>query len=434
MESRSLLKQSTIVAVSRFSGIILSVVGTGIVSRSLTRECFGMYAFLSSFAFVAGFFNLGLGSELQNRLIVIEHSSKQPDDDQRSTFFAAFYILLTLCVTVGALLSLASLAIDPRLFVKTDDVTLLSMAKWLVAVFVLAQFLAQAFGIASSAMYSFGHINYNSGLQMAMMACLVVGLAIASRIGAGLVGLALINALYIVVNSVVVLFVLKRLKHWPFPRIGLQRIKTLASSLLEKSVLFWVLGISALIGNQSSVFMVSISSNLGSAGDFSFFQKMFASLAMLHVSALMPLWPKFCSFKEQGRFVEMQKLLHKAIALSLLYYAIGIGFIVGFGGAFVNLWSGRTVHYDMFTIICLSCWALFYGWGNIFSVFLNGVGRIRNQTILAVGATMLFFPLSFYLGKSYGPAGIPLASATLAIFPVIILPMEVKRFFKIHIA
>ena len=283
-------------------------------------------------------------------------------------------------------------------------------------------------------MYSFGHINLNSILQMATVASFVLGLMIASHFGAGLVGLSSINAVYIVANTAVFLFALIKILHWRFPRLSFKKIRELTTGLLKKSVMFWALGISSLILTQSSVFMVSISSDLGSAGDFSFFQKIFSSLAMLHLSALAPLWPKFCSYKEQGRFLEMKKLLHNAVKLSLIYYGIGIGFIVVFGGSIVNIWSGRTVHYDILTIIGLSFWAIFFGWANIFSVFLNGIGKLRNQVILVVSSTIGFFPIAFCLGKKYGPAGIPLALAIVMIGLVIVLPFEVNRFLKKHLS
>ena len=429
-QSKSVLNQSAIVVFTRITSILLNVIGIGLVSRSLNREYFGMYVFLNSFAFIASIFNFGFGSELQNRLITIQYSSEQPDKDQQNIFFAAFYSMCSICLIVGLFLAVFSLFINPIHFINTNNAELIHIAKWLIALFVFIQFISQPFGIASNAMYSFGYVNQNSFVLLILSALFVGSLGVATYLKSGLIILSLLNAIYLIANTVLVLVVLMKMKGWSFPSLNLIKIKTLVSNLFNKSLLFWVLSICALLQTQSSVLMVSISSNVGVAGDFSFFQKIFSVLALLHLSALMPLWPKFCDMKERREFKKIKNYLNKIVFLSFIYYGGAIFVILAKGSFFVNAWSGRNVAFDRLTIITLSLWAIFYGWGNIFSIFLNGIGHVRIQAILAILGTFVYFPVSYYLGKRFGSLGIPLAGVIVMIPGIIILPLNVRSFLK----
>jgi O-antigen/teichoic acid export membrane protein len=192
--------------------------------------------------------------------------------------------------------------------------------------------------------------------------------------------------------------------------------------------MFWLLNISALLVFQTSVFMVSVVSDIASTGDFSFYHRLFSIMVFLHSSAIMPLWPKFTHAKEKGDFDGMKELLKKVSVLTILYFGLGIVAIT-FGGAFlVKIWSGRDVVANNLTVISLSLWALFYGWLNVFGVFLNGIGKIRNETIMLTVAAILIYPLTYFCAKRVGMAGVPLAGAIILMPMVILLPCEALSF------
>ncbi len=434
--SKKVLKQSAVSTITRLIVMFLNLVGIGMVSRVLDREPFGIYAFLSSLIFISGIISFGFGSKLQNKLVELQYLGQDMDSSikQKEIFFATFYSMLTICLVVGFLFSLFTYNLDTGLFIKTSDASLMPIAKWLIALFILAQFVMQPFSLSANAMYAFDYIDLNNVLQLIMAVFNIVTIFSAASLGGGLITLSLISTFLPLISAMMMLFVFMYIQKWHFITISINRIMEIVSGFLKESALFWLLNISALCIHQTGVFMVSLVSDISVTGDFSFYQKAFYAMAMVHLSALMPLWPSFSHENEKGNFIGMAKMLKQTVFLTLLYFGTCIAVVALCGPILVKFWAGREVHVESVTIISLSLWALFYGWLNVFSVFLNGIGKIKVQTTTAAIVALILFPFSYYLGKKVGVAGIPLATAILLAPAVIILPMEVMTYLKKHMA
>ena len=418
--------------ITKLAGMVLYLIGIGVVSRTLNREEFGIYAFLSSLTFIAGFLSFGLGGELQNRLVKLQYLGEDAGGSlqQKEIFFSIFYAMLAIYLIIGFLLSFGVYHLNTALFIKTSDPTLLPTAKWLIALAILAQFVMQPFMIATSAMYAFSHITVHSVLQLIVLIVHLAALVIAVYFGGGFIIFSLINLFYPLIAAMTVLFTFLFMQKWHFMPIRLQRIIEMTRGMIKESATFWLLNISALVLFQTSIFMVSVVSDIATTGDFSFYQRLFYAMVMLHLAAVIPLWPNFSHENEKGNFVGMPSILRHAIFGTLLYFGVGIIVMFLFGQILVRFWADREIPIDRLTMTSLSLWALSFGWINVFSVFLNGVGKIKIQTTMVAVAATLVFPFSYYLGRKWGVAGIPLAGAILLVPIVIVLPTQVMSYLE----
>jgi Na+-driven multidrug efflux pump len=72
------------------------------------------------------------------------------------------------------------------------------------------------------------------------------------------------------------------------------------------------------------------------------------------------------------------------------------------------------------------------GFGNIFIMFLNGVGKIRPQMIFNIFSVILFIPFSylFAVKLEMGVAGIILSSIICGLFGPAIAPFQVRKVLR----
>ncbi|NND06793.1 MAG: hypothetical protein HKN87_10480, partial [Saprospiraceae bacterium] len=83
-----------------------------------------------------------------------------------------------------------------------------------------------------------------------------------------------------------------------------------------------------------------------------------------------------------------------------------------------------------FTLSLMMCfYVLALAWGNIFVMYINGVGKVKLQIITSIAGAIINIPLSYLLAKSLhlGTAGIILASTICIGFGPILAPIQFRK-------
>lgn len=68
-------------------------------------------------------------------------------------------------------------------------------------------------------------------------------------------------------------------------------------------------------------------------------------------------------------------------------------------------------------------------WGNIFVVFINGVGKIQLQLIIGIVSMIINIPLSYFFASTLGleSAGVILASIISVAYGPVLAPIQFKK-------
>jgi Na+-driven multidrug efflux pump len=94
------------------------------------------------------------------------------------------------------------------------------------------------------------------------------------------------------------------------------------------------------------------------------------------------------------------------------------------------IWIGDKVFIPITVSILVYLWMILNTWNNIYSNFLNGIGKIKLQFYLGISAAIINIPLSIILGKKIGIEGVLLANVFLGIIGAIIYPIQYKKLIK----
>jgi len=159
------------------------------------------------------------------------------------------------------------------------------------------------------------------------------------------------------------------------------------------------LGGSFFIIQIATIIMFSISNimiiQLLSPNDVSVYNvifRLFSILTLTFSIIITPYWSAFTEANKKGDFKWIKKSifnLHILLGLSIL----GAVILIIFHQIILDLWLGKDkiVPGYMLSII-IAVYSVVLNWSNIYSHFLNGIGILRMQTIVAVIQAVLVIP------------------------------------------
>lgn len=154
-----------------------------------------------------------------------------------------------------------------------------------------------------------------------------------------------------------------------------------------------------------------------------FFSLITAAFAIISV----PFWSAYTEAyikKEMEWIISTNRNL-----IRLWMYLVGVSILMLlFSSAFYHVWVPEIqVPFLLSAMMCI--YVNILAWGNIFVVFINGVGKVQLQLVVSLIATILNIPLSylFAVPMGLGTAGVILASTICIGYGPVLAPIQFNR-------
>lgn len=202
-------------------------------------------------------------------------------------------------------------------------------------------------------------------------------------------------------------------------------------SLLSLGVRFFIIQFSAVL-----IFMtdkVLISQLLGPAEvtPYEVLFKLFGLFTVLHSLILAPLWPAYSDAYTKGDMPWIQVQLRKQVLLVLPFF-LAAAFVAWQGPLIVKLWMGNVLQIPHPTYVFFAVFISVSIWSNVFSYFVNAIGKTNVQTLTAIIAAGINIPLSILFVRCFGMGveGIILASIVSVSIYALAGPLEVYQIVK----
>ena len=100
----------------------------------------------------------------------------------------------------------------------------------------------------------------------------------------------------------------------------------------------------------------------------------------------------------------------------------------------IALWIGREMEVSYSLIITIGLFFLVSIWNNIYTMFINGIGKIKLQLYTTVIGMIVNIPLAVYFVKylNFGLSGVVLATTVSLSLTAIALPIQVNQIIQNH--
>ena len=400
-------------------GLALILFSVRWAATALGSERLGVWATFSSFAVMLSFLDLGVGNALVNR---VAHASASQDSQQLSiVIMGGIFWLATIGLAATGLLAVIGASIQ---WTELFRLTSLETGR---ETHTAALVYSGLFGLN---IVSSGLLKILIGQQRSYEAQTIA--AVASVLACPMMWWTVrhapsIGALLLagfgtqsLVTLVLVLGLLHRRHALKF-MLGLSSMKHERKALLTSGLLFLILQIGSMIGWGGDSFLVASIVGADEVAAFAVAQRLFL-FASQPVSILSSqLWASYADAQAKGD----RRFIREALLRSLLLgtaVSIAISIALFFVGRWiVALWTENAVSVPWQLLAAFAFWTPLESAGNVLSIYLNGIGILREQIIVVFLFCTIVLPMKILAAIHAGAAG--LVFATAVVYAVVAIGM-----------
>src|SRR5690606_1488661 len=163
-------------------------------------------------------------------------------------------------------------------------------------------------------------------------------------------------------------------------------------SLLSLGVRFFIIQFSVVLIFMTDKILISQLLGPAEVTPYEVLFKLFGLFTVLHSLLLAPLWPAYSDAYTKGDMPWIQVQLRKQVLLVLPFF-LAAAFVAWQGPLIVKLWMGNVLQIPHSTYVFFAVFISVSVWSNVFSYFVNAIGKTNVQTLTAIIAAGINIPL-----------------------------------------
>ena len=405
--------------------ILIAFALVPIVLNYIDKEQYGIWLTLSSIIGWLGFFDVGLGHGLRNKL---SEALANEDQAKAKTYVSTAYAL------IGAIfLSLLLLFYVVNPFLNWTKILNTTEGYFnelrLVAIIIFTcyclRFILQ---LISKVLFALQRPAINDIIKLSgKVVTLILFLVLARTTEGSLTNISLVYGavpLLVFLSASIYFF---RIEYKAIaPSFGHIDFKY-ARDLLGLGVKFFAVAISGLIVFTTDNFIIIQLYGPDEVPAYALAHKYFGIITMAFSIISVPFWSAYTEafLKKDINWINATNkgLIKIWVGLSLF----GLVLLAG-SDLFFSVWIPQ-IEVPFFLSACMLFYVVVLSWGNIFVTFINGVGKIKLQLIVATIGAVINIPLSIFLAKycGLGSPGVILASTICICYGPILAPIQFKK-------
>jgi O-antigen/teichoic acid export membrane protein len=203
------------------------------------------------------------------------------------------------------------------------------------------------------------------------------------------------------------------------------------ATLFRTGFLFFLLQLSAQLTYGIDPLIVNRVLGAAYVSTFTVVQKPFEMLSGFLMILVQPLWPAYREAIITGDVPWIRRTFWRALILCVSIALLSISIMAIAGGYLIRLWAGPTANPPDVLIYAYCATFLFSATQTPQTFFLNGIGRVRFQLLLAVPVVVASMLLKIILAPRYGLVAIPAATVVVGI--TLMIPAQIiyiRRVFQ----
>ncbi|SDT00015.1 Membrane protein involved in the export of O-antigen and teichoic acid [Mucilaginibacter mallensis] len=404
--------------------VIISLMLIPLTINYVNPTQYGIWLTLSSIITWAALFDMGLGNGLKNKLAeVIALNDMSRAKSYVSSTYAILLIISTLLFIVFCLINpyinwAKVLNVQAGVYEQLNQLVLIIFA------FFCFQFIVELINTVLSA----NHAPAKSALMnmIAQLLTLVV-IVIATRYKPGsLIELVIIMAgipLLVMIAGSIILF--NGSYKLIAPNIAAINFKY-AKELLTVGGSFFIIQIGALVLYGTDNIVITQLFGPKEVTVFNVAYKLFSVILMIFMLVITPFWSAFTEAYVKDDYDWIRNAIAKINrlwgALSLLSILLLI-----ISPWLYTAWVGKSISVPLSLSVAMCCYMISLIWQATHVQLLNGTGKIKLQFYLVIFSSIVNIPLSIFLGRRIGVAGVTFSNVILLVMMGIVFSIQTNK-------
>ncbi len=401
-------------AVSRLAGFAFIALSVRWTAPVLGPERFGVWATFSSLAAMLSFLDMGIGNALVSR--VANTAAKQDARQLSVVVVGGIGWLGVIAIAATILLAAAGAWIPWTSLFRLSSSAMGSETRSAAIIFSVL------FGLS---IISGGILKILIGQQRSHEAQLITTIAVllacpamwwtvqkAPRVGALL--LAGIGTQSLV--TLILVAGLLRLRHSLDFRGTFSSMLRERKALLTTGVLFLVLQVGTMIGWGGDSFLLAGIVGASDVAAFAVAQRMFLVASQPGSILNGPLWAAYADAYARGDRRFIKKTLLRSFFISIAVVTGLSVVLLVFGARIVSFWTEDSITVPWVLLLAFAAWTPLESAGIVLSIYLNGIGIVREQVIVVICFCVVAVPAKIFAAMHAGAFG--LVAATTIVYAV----------------
>lgn len=385
---------------------------------------YGIWITLNSILGWINSFDIGLGNGLRNKLSeAIASDDKEAARKYVSTAFVLLFCLGCILAVLGIFL-IHKIDWYQLLNVSTENVNNLVDIITFSYIFFCINFVLKTIGNIYQALQlpSALHIMNFLGHLLALVAiCILKQTVDGSLLWIAIVYSAAPPFVYLCAYPVTFYYLFKYLR----PSFGYFD-KNSVSGLFNLSIVFFLLQISSVILFSLSNLIISNIFGPTEVTAYNITQRYFSVVSMLFGIVLTPMWSAATDAYVKGELLWIQNTMRKLRRILLLVGVLLVVMVV-FSPVIFDLWIGNDVNISVTLVGLMALYNYIIMYSLCYSYFLNGIGKLKLQSINTILVAMCFYPLCHYLALNFHVYGVIVSMCILNLPGAIINTIQFNK-------
>ena len=384
----------------------------------LNIEQYGIWMTLLSIMSWVGFFDIGLGHGLRNKLA---EAVSINDIRLAKTYVSTAFAAVTFIGLIFFLILISILPLAP--WNKIFNTKAISNAELLKVIFIVGfSFLFNfVLSLSNSLYYAYQEASLPSlGNVLQNLIALIAIYFLLHHTSGSLFYLGICYGLSMVFSnlSLIYFFFKKHLEVKPSIKyVDIIRISEISSL----GVKFFIIQISALVIFATDNIIITQVLGPVEVTSYNVVFKLFSIITLAHGIVLAPLWSAYTNAYAKGDLQWIKNTLKKLNFL-MIPIIIAVLILIIFARDIINIWVGPNIKYPNLLVVFMGIYTVISIWNNIYAYFINGIGKIELQMYSAIVAGAINIPLSIWFAKvlEMGISGVVLGTiVSLSLFAIL---------------
>ena len=202
--------------------------------------------------------------------------------------------------------------------------------------------------------------------------------------------------------------------------------KKYLKDLFNVGVLFFLLQISGVVLFAMSNILISKLFGPDQVTPYNISYRYFSMIIMLMGIVSAPMWSATTDAYERNEFEWIRNTMKKLQRIMIVMYGM-IVIMVIISPIIYRTWVGSSVFIPYSLSSLMAVYAIVFIWSTTYSNFLNGMGKLRIQTINTILVAIAFIPCSLLLSREYGIHGIVIAMILLNLIGAVLNTIQFNK-------
>jgi len=199
-----------------------------------------------------------------------------------------------------------------------------------------------------------------------------------------------------------------------------------ARDLMSLGIKFFIIQMAGVILYQTSNIIIAQLFGPEQVTPYNIAYKYFSIVTMAFSIIMMPFWSATTEAWINKDIPWIKNTINKLVVVwGLIAFATLVMLV--FSNFIYRMWVGKEIKVPISISIVIAGYVIINGWCNIFSQFLNGVGKIKLQLYSSLIGAVINIPIAIFLGKHLGIYGIILSTCFLGLINAVWSPIQYRK-------